>query len=763
MGYELIITEKPSAAKKIADALADGKAAKKAKDGVPYYQLKHKGKDIVVACAVGHLYNLDQEKKNGWTYPVYDIKWVPSYEKKGSEYTRKYLNMLKKLSKDSSSITVATDYDIEGEVIGLNIVRFTCGAKDAKRMKYSTLTKDELIGSYENASKTLDWGQANAGETRHKLDWIYGINLSRALTLSIKNSTGRYKIMSAGRVQGPALKIIVDKEKDIKKFKPKPFWEIELLYKKSRKKLSAMHKKDKFWDEKEADTSIKNAKGHPAIVSKISTHEKKQPPPTPFDLTTLQTESYRCFGMAPKRTLEIAQELYTGGYISYPRTSSQKLPPSIGYKKILGALAKKKDYSSLVEMVLAKGYLKPNEGKTSDPAHPAIFPTGILPDGLASQQSKVYDLVVKRFLATFGDWATRETLTIDIDVNKEPFITKGSKTKVKGWHTLYEPYVKLEETEMPEFKEQESMDVVDILKHSKETQPPKRYTEASIIKELEKRGLGTKATRAAIVDSLVQRKYITEKPVGATELGIKTCDVLHKYSPKILEESMTRDFEDEMEKIREHKVTGSKVLKRAETVLDEVLNHVKEKENAIGKELKSANEEMERKLNTLGKCPKCGDGELVIKRGKYGRFVACNRYPDCKATLKIPQTGVVTPTDKTCEKCGFPVIRIGKAGKRQRELCVNPDCSTKRIPDKEIRHEAAEIKAGQVEKECPKCGSKLVIRTSVYGKFLGCSSFPKCKYMESLKDGPLKEDFDKGKKVYKSADKVPEEEKKEKK
>ncbi|MFP4190090.1 MAG: DNA topoisomerase I [Candidatus Woesearchaeota archaeon] len=749
MAYELIITEKPSAAKKIADALADTKVDKKAKDGVPYYSLKRKGKDIVVACAVGHLYNLEQEKKNGWTYPVFNIRWAPSYEKKGSEYTRKYLNMIKKLSKDAGSLVVATDYDIEGEVIGLNIIRFTCGAKDAKRMKYSTLTKDELIDSYEKASKTLDWGQANAGETRHKLDWIYGINLSRALTLSIKNSTGRYKIMSAGRVQGPALKIVVDKEKEIQKFKPRPFWEIELHYRKNRKKLSAMHKKDKFWDEKEADDAIKNAKGHEAAVSKVSTQEKKQPPPTPFDLTTLQTEAYRCFSMPPKRTLEIAQELYTGGYLSYPRTSSQKLPPSIGYKKIMSALSKSKEYSSLVETLLSKGKLKPNEGKASDPAHPAIFPTGILPNGLGGQQSKVYDLAVKRFLATFGDWARRETLSVEIGINTELFITKGSKTKVKGWHTLYEPYVKLEETEMPEFKEAEMLTVIDIAKHSKETQPPKRYTEASIIKELEKRGLGTKATRAAIVDSLVQRKYITEKPVGATELGIKTCDVLHKYSPEILEESMTREFEEEMEKIRNKKITGDKVLKKAENVLVEVLDHVKEKEKAIGKELKSANEEMERKQNTLGKCPVCGEGELVIKRGKYGRFVACNRYPDCKATLKIPQTGVVSPTEKTCEHCGYPIIRIGKAGKRQRELCINPQCPSKRIEDKEVRHEGAEINSGQVEKECPKCGEKLVMRSSVYGKFLGCSAFPKCKHMEPLKDGPLREDFPKRKKETK--------------
>ncbi len=745
MSYELIITEKPSAAQKIAQALADSKPKKYSVEGVPYYELQHKGKEVVVTCAVGHLYTLEQKnKKKGWTYPVYDIEWIPSYEKKGSEYTKKYLNQIKKLAKGASSFTVATDYDIEGEVIGLNVVKYACKQKDAKRMKYSTLTKDELIESFDKASKHLDWGQAHAGETRHFLDWIYGINLSRALTLSIKNSTGRYKTLSAGRVQGPALKIIVDKEKEIGKFIPKPYWEVSMKYQKGRKKLEAQHQTDKFWDKKDADKVMKTTKGHPAKVDDISTTEKKVPPPYPFDLTTLQTEAYRCFGYPPKRTLELAQELYIAGYMSYPRTSSQKLPPSIGYKKILSALAKQPTYSPLVGLLTNKSSLNPNEGKASDPAHPAIYPTGIAPKNLGSQQTKVYDLVVKRFLATFGEWAKRQTMTILLGVNSEPFVTKGSKTTYQGWYEFYAPYVKLDEVELPEFKVGEECKVLDIIQDEKETQPPKRYTEASIVKELEKRGLGTKATRAAIVDALFQRKYITPKPVTATDLGIRTANVLHKYCPQILEEELTRDIEEDMEEIRNKDTSGEKVLQKAEKILNGVLNTIKEKEKQVGKELAEATSEMEKKMNTIGKCPKCKEGNLVIKRGKFGRFIACDQYPDCTTTFKIPQTGTVAPTEKVCEKCGHPIIKVGKQGKRQRELCINPNCATKQIEDKEIRHEAKELMNGDVEKECPKCkDGRLVLRQSVYGKFLGCSNFPKCRYMEQIKDGPLKEDFPK--------------------
>src|SRR3989338_852299 len=226
--YELIICEKPAAANKIAEALADGKAIKENYQGVPYYKLTHGKKDIVVACAVGHLYGLSEKVKKGWIFPVFDIEWQPvSENSKGAAFTKKYLNTIKKLAKDANEFTVATDFDQEGEVIGLNIIRYLCKKKDANRMKFSTLTKDELRESYKNKSKHIEWGQAESGEARHFLDFYNGINYSRALTAAIK-STGAFKIMSTGRVQGPALKIIVDREREIRAFVPKPFWQIQL-------------------------------------------------------------------------------------------------------------------------------------------------------------------------------------------------------------------------------------------------------------------------------------------------------------------------------------------------------------------------------------------------------------------------------------------------------------------------------------------------------------------------------------------------------
>lgn len=731
---ELIITEKPQAAKKIADALCDGKPVKENNKGVPYYKIVHGNKDIIVSCAVGHLYGLDQKKGKKWDYPIFDIDWQPSHEtKKQAAFTQKYLMTIKKLAKEADEFTVATDYDVEGEVIGLNVIKYACKQKDAARMKFSTLTKDDLVNAYENKSKTLDWGQANAGETRHFLDWYNGINYSRALTASIK-SVGAFKIMSTGRVQGPSLKIIVDREKEIKSFRPVPFWQIELLGEVNNGKLVAWHIEDKFWEKDKANKVMKNVKGQKeGKVTKTNTSQFKQSPPVPFDLTTLQTEAYRNHRIPPKTTLEIAQELYTSGYISYPRTSSQQYPESIKYKKILALLTKNKEYAKLSKKILDKKIIKPNNGKKSDPAHPAIYPTGIIP-GLDSYKHKIYDIIVKRFLATFADEAVRETNKFEIDVNSENFLAKGTRTIEKGWHTFYEPYVKLEEEELPHVKEGDMVNVEKISMYDKETQPPKRYTPASIIRELEKRNLGTKSTRSQIVDTLFQRGYVLGKAIEATELGIRTIETLEKYSPKIIDEKLTRHFEEEMQEIREGKKKEKEVLDEAKQELEKILVDFKSKEKDIGNELNIAHRETRDSMITVGKCPTCKEGNLQIRKGKFGQFVACNKYPDCKTTFSLPNTALIKPADKICEICSHPMVLSIMKGKKPLEFCINPECKSKHV-EGEAGKQAKAIAKGEIEKDCPKCkDGKLKLRKSIYGSFLGCSNYPKCKYTEQLEN-----------------------------
>lgn len=734
--HELIITEKPSSAKKIAEALADSKPIVDKASGVNIFKITHKKKDIVVVSAVGHLYSLT-EKEKGFTYPSFDIHWQPSHEvDQKADYSKKYLNVIKKLSKDASEIIVACDYDVEGEVIGLNIVRYACSKKDASRMKFSTLTKDDLIESYDKRLKTLDWGQATAGETRHFLDWLYGINLSRALTLAIKKA-GRFKIMSSGRVQGPALKIVVDKEKEIRAFKPEPYWQIILHGTHDKQKIEALHEKDKFFDKKEAAAVYEKVKpSKKAKVAEIKKNKFKQAPPNPFDLGSLQSEAYKLFKIQPKQTLQIAQNLYLAGVTSYPRTSSQQIPPELGYKKLLSAVGKNPKYEAITKKVLSMSSLKPNNGKKTDPAHPAIYPTGLIPSKITQQEEKVYDLIVKRFVATFGEDAERETVTAKFDVNSELFITKGTRTTIPGWHVLYEPYVKLKDEEFPSVSEGGEIKVTKINMEQKETLPPKRYTPASIISELEKRGLGTKATRADIIEALYNRGYILDKSIEATELGIKVESTLEKHVPEILDEELTRKFEEEMDLIREKKNTQQKVLDEAKLNLTKLLNHFKKEEAAVGEELLGAQQETQDAQNHLGPCPVCKEGTITIKKGKFGYFAACTRYPDCNATFNLPKGAYIKPTGQV-SPMGYPIIAVARKGKGMQELSLNPAENNQGISEEKIR-EMQQMKAGKLKKTCPQCSSPLTVRSSIYGEFIACTNYPKCKFTES--NGKAKEE-----------------------
>ena len=721
--YTLIIAEKPAQAQKVAEALADKKPVKKTIGKVPYYELEHQGKKIVVGCAVGHLFTLGEKDKKAWHYPIYEFEWKPTYEvDKNAAFSKAYLDALKKLAKDSNEFVVSTDFDVEGSTIGYNIIRFVCNQKDAKRMKFSTLTKDELKESYEHASPHLDFPQIESGLARHSLDWLHGLNLSRALTLSIKHATGGFKLLTTGRVQGPALKILYDKEKEIQAFKPEPYWELELLGEAREKPISAWHKAGKFLEKKQAETILKKTKGKNATVEDITTRESIVKPPVPFDLTSLQIEAYSTIGLTPQQTLSIAQDLYTNGWISYPRTSSQKLPASLGFKKILEKLKKK--FSKECEYLLKKEKLVPNEGAKTDPAHPSIYPSGEHPKKLEGRELKLYELIVRRFFSVFGENATRETLTITLNDADELFLTKGTRTKELGWFTLYGPFVKFEEEEFIQLNKGETVKVREIKLHNKETQPPKRYTEASLIKELEHRTLGTKATRSAIIQNLYDRNYLKEKSIQVTDIGMKTIQTLEKYCPEILDEALTRRFEEEMELILEQKKTKEEIIEEAKQSLDKTLTTFKKHEKEIGKELGEATRETAEKESYLGKCPNCKEGNLHIRRGKFGFFAACNKYPDCKTTYPLPRNAKLKNTEKLCPQCNYPVILVFKARRKPAELCINPRCPTKKIPEHLL----------QIQKNCPNCGTELVIRKSAYGMFFACPKYPKCRHIEKIEE-----------------------------
>jgi len=698
-GYELIITEKPQAALKIATSL--GKAIKKGGRGIPYYEVYRNGEEIVVACAVGHLFTLKQEKARQ-KLPVFDIGWIPNYIARKNDFTKRYYDTLLKLSKNAGSLTVATDYDIEGEVIGWNVVKFICGQKDANRMKFSTLTTKELNEAYEKKSSNINWGQAIAGETRHYLDWFYGINLSRALMNAIK-TTGSFRIMSIGRVQGPALNLIVQKEKEIQAFKPETYWQVFIKVDDGKNKLELKHNKDLFSPagvpngvKKDLD-KFKDLKGKTAQVNTNKT-EQFLPPNPPFNLTTLQIEAYKFYGITPSNTLKVAQSLYLAGLISYPRTSSQKLPDSINYKEILQKLSKKYN----VENLIIKD--KPIQGKKSDPAHPSIYPTGNS-QILSGDDEKIYNLIVRRFLSLFCDNAIIDNKIVKATVGELIFSTRGSAIRKKAWMGIYPS--KLKEIEVPDMDGEAK--IISTKTEEKETQPPKRYSPASIISQLEKKNLGTKSTRSSILETLYDRGYIQDKSIKATPLGMSLIATLEKYSPIIIDEKLTRNFEDSMQSIqnstknfqdRENPAKKGfsgprnleesrkdllrkeeKIISKAKDTITEIAKDFEKKEKDIGKELLQANieqREQEKQENKLHPCPVCNKGDLAItySRKTKRHFVACDAYPDCRTTYSLPPNALIKKTDKICEKCGFPMLMSIKKGKKPWIFCFNPQCET---------------------------------------------------------------------------------------
>jgi len=674
-----VICEKPSAVPKIAEAIAGRKVTQKELMGIPYCEFERDGKLFVVAPAMGHLFTL-KSIKSLKDYPVFDLKWVPIYEvEKNAKNAARFIKALRELSKNAEEFISACDFDVEGSVIAFNVLRFICGSdviSKARRMKFSTLTREELKKSFENMLPTLDFEVINAGLARHYLDWYWGMNVSRFLSSAAEKAGNRFVKLSAGRVQTPTLKILLDREREIKNFVSVPFWVLKAVIEIGGEEFIAEHETEKFWEKEKAEEVYSACLGQPARVVEVKRRKINRNPPPPFDLGTLQSEAYRCFGFTPMRTQMIAQDLYQAALISYPRTSSQKLPSSIGYRDILQRIAKiSPDYAEIALDLLRQQKLVPVEGKKTDPAHPAIFPTGEPPEELPSTHQKLYDMIVRRFLAVFSKPAVLESTHADLDIGGQRFFLRGQRILDPGWLESYGKYVSYEEQMIPEIEKGEELKVKNILLEERRTQPPPRFNPASLVKEMEARGLGTEATRGPIVQTLYQRGYIQGRQITVTRLGETVVESL-RICPAILSEELTARFEREMMEIQEGKANWEDVVKKAERELSTLLEKMKAREKEVGERLIEAYKLALRK--SFGKCPKCGKNlRMVIAQKSGKRFVGCEGYPSCDFSLPLPQQGSIEILDTPCKICGWPVILVRRSGKRPYRTCLNPSCSSK--------------------------------------------------------------------------------------
>ena len=692
--YTLIITEKPDAAQRIASALdAQGKAKKMEHNGVPYYVAK-RDKEIIVVPALGHLYTVAEERSGRNHYPVFSFKWVPRYvAERGAKQIRTWLETISKLANDADMFIDACDYDIEGSIIGYCLLKYACTNKEgiSKRMKYSTLTKEELEKSYAEMLPHLDFALIEAGRTRHEVDWLYGINLSRALTIAARDWSGKYATLSTGRVQGPTLRFFVAREKAIRCFVPTPYWSIKAEAEIAGSIFEAGYEKKIIETKMEANTIVDACKGKNGETEKIDVKKFQQLPPMPFDLGALQSDAYGLFGYTPMRTSNIAQRLYLDALISYPRTSSQKLPPAINYEAILKNLNKVSEYKKLTAGLLAETELKPNEGRKEDSAHPAIYPTGNLSERvLDNSERNIWDLVVRRFMAVFGEPAIRQSIKVCINVNEHQFYLRGRQTLKKGWLQFYEPYVRSEEVLLPQIEEGQAISIKKVSLEDKFTKPPSRYNPGSLLKKMEKAEIGTKATRAAIIQTLYDRKYARDERIVVTDLGFEVVEVLKKYCPTVVSKKLTKELEEKMNKIQTNGEKRENVLLDAVEILKPVAEELKNKEKIIGEQLSNAIKKAGLEERTIGICPICNAGNLMIiysrKTGK--RFIGCTNYFKglCRASFPLPQKGTVKPLGKNCRRCGWPTVQVRMQGKYPWTLCFNPKC-----PLKEERRKRIEV------------------------------------------------------------------------
>jgi DNA topoisomerase-1 len=677
--YTLAICEKSDAARKIAKAIATDDYREVWVDGIQVYVARGKGKTFVVCYALGHLYTLEDPVGNRHVYPVFEIEWVP-VEKRFK--IKRIIEVIGKLAKDASEFVNACDFDQEGEVIGYNILKYACDNKHerAYRARFSTLTEEELRSAFGSMQRGTGIGLADAGRARHVLDFIYGVNLSRALSESVYRSSKRFSNLTVGRVQGPTLSFVVEREKEIRTHVPVPYWQINAKFEKDDQIFNASYEKDRIMKLAEAKKIVSACKGKDGKVTDIKHEKAVQKPPTPFNLGDLQREAYRLFRFTPSFTLSVAERLYLDALISYPRTSSQKLPRSIDYRRIIRNLGRIGVYASLSSSLL-RLKLIPNEGSKDDPAHPAIYPTGEVPKRkLERTEWKVYDLIVKRFFATFGDPVVRENTDVIIEVSGYNFIAKGRTTTDLGWTFYYKPYANLADIELPQMQVNDTVRNLGIRSTEKYTQPSPRFNQASLVEKMEREEIGTKATRAEIVRTLIERGYVTVD-IEATDLGFAVVEMMQNYMPDIIGTELTRTMEKQLEDVERNKLEDKEVIGEAIEVLKKSLDRFKAKESEVGREMSDVIARTDVTQKQVGSCLLCKDGVLKIitsrKSGK--RFIGCSNYEKgCKASMPLPQRGIIRAIKKSCGECKWPVVSVRSKTRYTWKMCVNINCPTKR-------------------------------------------------------------------------------------
>ncbi len=541
---KLIICEKAIAARRIATILSDNRFKIQRTNNVPVYFFEN---SMVIGLR-GHILSLDYPPRYMFwnrTRPRELIKVKPY--KKINE--KSIVDALKKLANNIDNVVVATDFDREGELIGVEAVDPIKEVKPdikVERARFSSLTKEEIKKAFDTLSE-IDYNLSTSAETRQVIDLMWGATLTRFLSLASRQLGKDF--LSVGRVQSPTLCLIVDKEKEIQSFKPKKYWEINGEFKYDKKHFTAKHTEGKFWEKSKAEKAFEKVKDEKkGSIINADKKLKKEKPPAPFNTTSF-LQATNSIGFSASDAMRTAEELYQNGLISYPRTDNTVYPKTLNLKDILKKLS---DMFPGANEILSQKVLKATKGKKIATDHPPIHPVSVPANSLASIQKKIYELVVHRFFATLSPDAVSERIDVTLSVNNEEFRASGYRIIQPGWRKYY-PYIRIKETKLPELKKDDKVNVLKMEMPEKETQPPKRYSQGSLISYMEKLELGTKSTRHEIIRKLYKRGYIQSRSPVPTKTGFAVSDALERYAEQITKHDMTSQLEEDMSKISEGK------------------------------------------------------------------------------------------------------------------------------------------------------------------------------------------------------------------
>jgi DNA topoisomerase I len=738
----LIVTEKNNSAKRIAEILSGGAAKADAAYKVPHYTWSDSDGDHMAIGLKGHVMSpaFPEDYSNWQQTDLHDLIDADIVKEPTD---KNVVKAIKKVAKDADEVVIATDYDREGELIGLEALEAIIDVNPAvigaaaesdgdalanrpriKRARYSALTKQEIERAFANLDD-LSYDLAFAGAARQDIDLIWGATLTRAVSLATRRFGSNF--LSVGRVQSPTLGLIVERELERRAHVPKPFWEVFARFQHPDGSFEAHHATDRFWEKTEAEAALAGTKT-PGVVKEVSSRRNSRRPPTPYNTTAFTTDASSRLGITPSRAMQLAEDLYMDGFISYPRTDNTVYPPSLNSRELVRSLVRIPEFEAAAPLL--DGDLKPTRGKKETTDHPPIYPTQALhPNALDGAKRRVYELVVRRFLATFSDPMVTESTRADIEAGSESYFVRGSVVIDPGYASIY-TYARSADEEIPKLEEGQRLELDgDPWMVDKETQPPARISQGRLVELMEERGLGTKATRADIIQKLYDRGYVFGNPPEPSETGIAMYKAFHDYVPRMATPEMTAELEEDMDQIAAGKTSKDEVLRISREMLHSTTTDLEGKREELAKQIWSGMDE-DKFLGPCKVCEEAGrkheDGSpnrlriIELKGGK--RMYGCEGWdrdnpdsPDsCPVSGPLPGRGYdLWRLEERCSICGeMPRLTVKGFRGRPWKLCLNDDCPSM----VEMREKREERKRAQEARKAEGAGSDDGSRPSGNGR-----------------------------------------------